>query len=405
MIRIAIVMLMGSRVKFIGVVTGVLFTSLLITHFQAIFCGIMTRTFALISDNAVVDVWVMDPAVEYIDEVAKLPSPALERVRSVEGVEWATKLYTGALRTRLPGGRFRSADVIGVDDATLVGLPARMVEGSALDIRQPDSVIVDRESARTLLRPAVRGAATDDGDADRLWGVNVGTSLETPTRPLLVGDEVMINDRRVRVVGTVDILPRFFKKGVFFTTYSNAVRLAPPERNQMSYVLVKARNGQDATQLARRIEATTGLKALTRAEFSAHTVWYYIKNTDIVGQIGMMTVIAVSVGTTITGLLLSMFTAENLRYYGMLMATGATTRTILSMVSAQAAMAGAIGFGLGVGASCTLGVVMSGTGLPFRLMWPSFIVTGVFVVVVCVLSGILSARQAVRLEPGIVFRG
>ncbi|MDX2116641.1 MAG: ABC transporter permease [Planctomycetota bacterium] len=407
MIRIAITMLIGSRVKFIGVITGILFTSLLITHFQAIFCGIMTRTFAMIADNQTVDVWVMDPAVEYIDEVAKLPSPSLERVRSVDGVQWATRLFTGSLRTRLPGGRFRSADVIGVDDATLIGLPAKVIEGTAFDVRQPDSVLVDRDSARTLLRPAIHGggSVTGGGDENRVWGVGVGTSLETPTRPLTVGDEVMINDHRVRVVGVVEILPRFIKKGVFYTTYTNAVRLAPPERNQLSYVLVKVREGEQATAVARRIEKQTGLKALTRDEFAATTIWYYIKNTDIVGQIGMMTIIAVSVGVSITGLLLSMFTAENLRYYGMLMATGATTRTLLSMVAAQAVAAGLIGFGLGIGASCVLGFVMSGTGLPYRLMWPTFLITGVFVIVVCVLSAIVSARQAVRLEPGIVFRG
>jgi len=406
MIRIAIKMLMGSRVKFIGVVTGILFTSLLITHFQAIFCGIMTRTFAMIADNQIVDVWVMDPAVEYIDEVAKLPSPSLERVRSVEGVGWATRLFTGSLRTRLPGGRFRSADVIGVDDATLIGLPAKVIEGSAMDIRQPDAVLVDRESARTLLRPATRGSGTvNPADENRLWGVGVGTSLNTPTRPLVVGDEVMINDHRVRVVGIVEILPRFIKRGTFYTTYTNAVRLAPRERNQLSFVLAKARDGENAISLARRIERETGLKALTREEFEATTVWYFIRNTDIVGQIGMMAMIAVSVGVSITGLLLSMFTAENLRYYGVLMATGATTRTILAMVAAQAVTAGMIGFGLGIGASCTLGIVMSGTGLPYRLMWPTFFITGAFVVVVCVLSALVSARQAARLEPGIVFRG
>jgi ABC-type antimicrobial peptide transport system permease subunit len=51
-----------------------------------------------------------------------------------------------------------------------------------------------------------------------------------------------------------------------------------------------------------------------------------------------------------------------------------------------------------------MGELMVSAGMPYRLLWPSLIITGFFVAVVCVLSGILSARQVARLEPGMVFR-
>ncbi|MBX3381715.1 MAG: ABC transporter permease [Phycisphaeraceae bacterium] len=394
MIRLAIKMLIGSRIKFLGIVAGVLFTSFLSTHFQAIFAGIMTRTFAMISDTSVADIWVMDPAVEYVDEVANLPPPALDRVRSVPGVKWATRLYFGSLRARLPGGRFRSVQVIGLDDASLVGLPDRITQGRPEDLRQPDAVIVDEYSCKNLLR-----ASLTDG-----WGSGITLDFAAPTRPLAVGDEITINDHRVVVVGKADILPRFIAKGTFFMTYSLATRIAPPERNQMSYVLVKAEPGVVVADLARRIGTATRLKALTADEFAANTVRYYIRNTDIVGQVGLMTLIAILVGTIITGLLLFMFTAENLRYYGMLMAVGATARTLTEMVLAQAACAALIGYSLGIGFSAVLGTLMKYGHLPYRLMWPSLLVTGFFVVLVAAISSMLSVRQALKLEPGIVFR-
>ncbi len=394
MIRLAIKMLLESRIKFLGIVAGVLFTSFLSTHFQAIFAGIMTRTFAMISDTSAADIWVMDPAVEYVDEVANLPAPALDRVRSVPGVKWATRLYFGSLRARLPGGRFRSVQIIGLDDASLVGLPEKITQGKAEDLRKPDAVIVDEYSCRNLLR-----ASITEG-----WGSGIILDFAAPSRPLSVGDELTINDHRVAVVGKADILPRFIAKGTFFMTYSLATRMAPPERNQMSYVLVKAATGVDPEALARRIEAATRLKALTADEFAANTVRYYIKNTDIVGQVGLMTLIAILVGTIITGLLLFMFTAENLRYYGVLMALGATSGTLTAMVLAQAACAALIGYSLGIGASTALGTLMKYGHLPYRLMWPSLFVTGFFVVLVAALSSFLSVRQALRLEPGIVFR-
>lgn len=394
MILFALRMLLGARVKFFGIVAGVLFTSFLCTHFQAIVCGLMTRTFAMIGDTNVADVWVMDPAVEYIDEVANLPGPAIDRVRSVPGVEWAARLYYGSLRARLPGGRFRSVQVIGVEDATLIGLPGRITSGHAEDLRRPDAVIIDTYSCRNLMRAAIDPPAVQRGAID----------LDAPSRPLDVGDELTINDHRVVIVGKADILPRFLTKGTFFTTYTRAVRMAPPERNQLSFVLVRGTPGQSADELAARIEATTGLKALSARAFAAATVWYFVKNTDVIGQVILMTLIAILVGTCITGLLLYMFTAENLRFYGMLMAVGATGGTILRMVIAQTLTAATLGYCLGVGASAALGQVMELAHLPYRLLWPSFLITAFFVLLVGVVASIFSVRQTLRLEPGVVFR-
>lgn len=394
MILFALRMLVGSRVKFFGIVAGVLFTSFLCTHFQAIVCGLMTRTFAMIGDTNVADVWVMDPAVEYIDEVANLPGPAIDRVRSVPGVEWAARLYYGTLRARLPGGRFRSVQVIGVEDATLIGLPLRITRGRAQDLRRPDAVIIDEYSCRNLMRAAIHPSAVQRG----------AINLDAPSRPLDVGDELTINDQRVVIVGKADILPRFLTKGTFFTTYSRAVRMAPPERNQLSFVLVRAAAGQNADELAARIEATTGLKALSARGFAAATVWYFVKNTDVVGQVILMTLIAILVGTCITGLLLYMFTAENLRFYGMLMAVGATNAIVLRMIIAQTLAAATLGYCLGIGSSAALGRVMALAHLPYRLLWPSLFITAFFVLLVSVVSSILSVRQALRLEPGVVFR-
>ncbi len=396
MIRIAIAMLLGARLKFIGLITGVLFTSFLITHFQAMLVGIMTRTYAMVDDMPIVDVWVMDPAVEYVDETAGLPATALDRVRSVPDVEWATRFYSGNLRARLPGGRIRSVNVIGLDDASLIGYPGDLSPDLQARLRSPDAVVADRASATTLLRPSL----AEPG----FGGSTPPIDLNSPSRPLAEGDELMVNDRRVRVVALTDMRPRFQNKGTLFTTYSRAVSRAPPERNLTSFILVKAAEGSDKQRLAREIAAATGLRALTSQEFARTTVMYYVRNTDIIGQVGMMTVISVVVGISITGLLLFMFTAENLRYYAVLTATGASNRMILAMVASQCAAVGFVGYGLGVGGSSLVGQFMLAAGMPYRLLWPSLIITGFFVALVCILSGVLSARQVARLEPGMVFR-
>jgi putative ABC transport system permease protein len=63
MLGIALRMLFGDRTKYLAILLGVTLTSLVITQQGAIFIGLMSRTFALITDMGDPDIWVMDPKV------------------------------------------------------------------------------------------------------------------------------------------------------------------------------------------------------------------------------------------------------------------------------------------------------------------------------------------------------
>ena len=67
--RIAIKMLVGDRAKYLGIIMGITFASLLITQQAAIFVGLMTRTYSAITDLGLPDIWVMDPKVQFIDDI------------------------------------------------------------------------------------------------------------------------------------------------------------------------------------------------------------------------------------------------------------------------------------------------------------------------------------------------
>src|SRR5690348_7712497 len=95
---IALKMLVGDRGKYLGIVMGLTFASLLITQQGAIFVGLMTRTFGAITDLSQPDVWVMDRKVQFIDDVKPMQDTELYRVRGVEGVAWAVPLYKGLLK-------------------------------------------------------------------------------------------------------------------------------------------------------------------------------------------------------------------------------------------------------------------------------------------------------------------
>ncbi len=392
-------MLLGERARFLGVVLGVLLCTFLIAHMLSMFSGMMKRSYALVSDIPEADIWVMDPAVEYVDEPSGMASADLSRVRSVPGVEWAVPLFAGSTRVRLPSGALKPATHIGIDDATLVGAPRELVAGDLRALRAPDSVLVDSVSAGTLLR-------TIDRRPERHPGWNA-PALDAPTRPMTLGDEMVANDHRLVVVGVAKLTPRFLARPVIYTTFNHAQAITPRQRNLMSFVLAKCREGADAaqvTRIARVIEASTGLRARTASEFADDTYWYYIRTTGVVARIGLMIAIGVIVGVSVSSLLLYLFTVDSARYYVTFLALGASQALIVAIVALQALVCGACGFGLGVGASALLGTLVKIDAMPYALTWPTMAFTGTVVLMVCVISAVLSTLKVLKLDIGTVFK-
>ena len=140
---LALRMLVGDRGKFLGLVFGVMFSTLLMSQQVSVFIGIMRRTASQILDVRDADIWVMDNKVRHIDEAPGLPDTDLWRVRGVAGVDWAVGMYKGQARARLADGNQRAVILQGLDDASLAGAPSEMLAGELADLRQPNAVIVD----------------------------------------------------------------------------------------------------------------------------------------------------------------------------------------------------------------------------------------------------------------------
>src|ERR1700692_3424537 len=94
MISLALKMLIGNRASCIGVIFGIFLATLLISQQSAIFLGLISRSYRLITDIPAPNVWVMDPATESEDKLRTLPMGYLDVVRSTLGVEWAVPLNT-----------------------------------------------------------------------------------------------------------------------------------------------------------------------------------------------------------------------------------------------------------------------------------------------------------------------
>ena len=381
---VAIKMLVGDRAKYLGIIMGLTFASLLITQQLAIFCGLMARSYGALTDLSLPDIWVMDSKVQFIDDVKPLQDTQLYRIRGVEGVEWAVPLYKGLIKARLDTGTFQTCNVYGLDDASLVGGPPRMLQGNLADLRRSESVIVD-----------------DVGAGDKL----AHFAADGKTRiPLHVGDTMELNDHRAIVVGICQVTRTWQSQPVVYTTYSRATLFAPQERKLLSFVLVKARPGENLATLCKRITAQTGLGAYTGSGFASKTWWYFMQNTGIPINFGIAVVLGFIVGTAIAGQTFYQFTHDNIRQFGALKAMGAGNGLLLRMILLQAAVVGLIGYGLGVGAAAFIGWRTGKTELAFMLPAWLLAFTGAAITLICIFSSLLSIKKVMSLEPAIVFK-
>jgi putative ABC transport system permease protein len=382
---VALKMLTGDTAKYLGIVFGVSFAALLMTQQAAIFCGLMRNTTSQIRDIQGADLWVMDRNVQFVDDTKPLSENALYRVRGVEGVRWAVRLYKGLGRARLEDGNFQQVIIIGLDDATLVGAPAkeqdRLIAGSLEDLRQPDAVIMDEFGWRYLYGP----------------------------QPFAPGKTIEMNDKRAKIVGLAKCNPTFQTFPILYCTYSQAVKYVPQERKTLTFILAKADDGVTPEQLCERIEQQTGdLQALTNDQFFWTTINYYLRRTGIPINFGITVALGFLVGCAIAGQTFYLFTIENLKQFGSLKAMGVSNRRLVGMILLQGLVVGVIGYGLGIGGAALFGFVFDNyvKSVPpaFYLPWQILVTTAAAVSIIITLSAAVSIRRVLVLEPAVVFR-
>ena len=275
---VAIRMLTGDRVKFLGLVFGIAFSTLLITQQLTRFVNHIFRGAVAVQEVSTADIWVMDPASRTADVIFPMPVTALDRVRAVPGVAYASPMLRSNATIRTPGGDLEGVTVIGVDDSALIGLPRRMTQGDRQSLMDPNAVFIDDTGARKLF-----------GDS-----------------PDVVGTELELNDQRAIVKGIVDSVPTFTAQVTLYTRYSNALGYVPGTRNRLSFVLVRSDGSTSAAALTARITKQTGLKARTSEDFARDGVDFIVENTGIPINFGITVILGVVVGVAIVGLTLSL---------------------------------------------------------------------------------------------------
>ena len=377
MLRIALLMLFRDRAKYVMLVGGLTFCSLLMTQQTSVFCGIMLWTTATVR-NIDAKVWVFDAKVEQVNEVIPLREIEVTRVRSVPGVEWAVPLYLGIEQARLSDGSFQNVQLTGLDTATFVGRPMEILKGRIEDLRLPDAVIIDQVGVEKYRKKGIH--------------IDIGTSFE-------------INDKRAEVVAICHENRSFLAQPYVFTTYDRALQYAKPQRKMLSCVLVEPKPGVPPKELAARISTVPGLRAFARDDLFWTTVRWYIRNTGIPISFGTVVIMGMIVGIAIAGQTFYLFILDNLRYLAALKAMGARMPILTAMVFLQSFSVGIVGFGIGVGLTTLFGLkVLKLETPPFFMPWQVPVGVAGIIMLICCFSALVGLRQIAKLEPAVVFK-
>jgi putative ABC transport system permease protein len=379
MYRLALMMLFRDHAKYLMLLSGVTFATLLIAQGSALFCGLMSWTFSSLK-NMRAEVWVADPKVEQVNDNKPLRDTDVDRIRSVDGVAWASPLYQANSQARLANGSSKLVTLVGLDPTTLAGAPRQLVEGDLDDLRRPNTVIIDEFGVERL--------------------------SEGLGRKIRLGDIFEINDREARVVGVCKAVRSFTGGPYVFTTYDRAIGLySPPQRKLLSFVLAAPAPGASPDEVAGRIREETGLRAYTENQFMWATVFWYVRNTGIPINVGLIVLIGFVVGMVITAQTFYSFVHENTRHLAALKAMGTSTFTLCKMLVVQSVSVALIGFGIGIGVVTLLGLQLLRLGkVPFLFLWQ--IPAGVLCAVLCfsLLAIIVGVIRIAWLETALVFR-
>lgn len=375
---IAIRMLTGDRVKFFGLIFGVAFSTLLIAQQLTIFVNLLLRGATPVHEVGTADIWVMDPAGRTAEITLPMPVTALDRVRGVPGVEWAAPLIRATATVRTAAGEIEPVALVGVDDASLIGLPRTMLAGEPGALADPDAVFVD----------------------------GIGAGRLFPNGRVL-GSRLELNDRRAVVRGIVDAVPGFTGTVILYTRYSNALEFVPGTRNRLSFVVARAAPGRDAQEVAAEITRRTGLRARTSREFARDGIDYIIERTGIPINFGITVALGFIVGVAIVGLTFSLFIRDNIRQFGALKAIGVSNNAIRLMVATQAGLVGLIGYGFGIILAVLLVTLGAANGEAFKgfyTPWQIPVIAAVTVMAMILLTGFVALRTVLKAEPAEVFR-
>ena len=368
--------LFHDRVRFAVTLTGIVFALVLIIVQFGLFLGFTTTTSNNI-DHSNADIWIVFHGVGYFDTGRMFSERKFYEVLSVPGVEQAEKYIQNFAYWKKPDGGVENVQVIGFHPGSGLGEPWNVIEGSALDVKLEDGVIVDE-----------------------LYKEKLGVHK--------IGDRVEIGDHRARVVGFTHGIRSFTTSPFVYTSFKNSLNYTRPEahEDQLAYILVKVTPGFTSDEVLKNLRTRlTDVDIYSSQEFSRRTRFYWMFTTGAGLAVLTAALMGLIVGIAVVAQTIYAATMDHIREYGTLKAMGATNGYLYRVLIEQAVWSAVLGYGFAMVAAYFIVKASEKGGALILMPLPMKIGMLFLAVFMCIAAALVSINKVTRLDPAMVFRG
>lgn len=395
--------------RFLVAQAGIMFAVSLVTIQVGIFNG-FSRSVGVLIDRSAADIWVSSNDMVNLELTLPIPAGHLKLAQQVAGVERAEPLLLGGGTWRSPAGKITTVRLFGFATGGQLFNPSPLIAGSLDSLKQPYTVIADKATLDSLGVSRLGEQANIGSLGTELVGLTEDTQSIASSTYLFSAIETA---KAISTGGRTANLNCRFQEGDFSctNTYEQSTQANPTptpltDTDPITYVLVKARSGEDIAALKQRLERSLpDTMALTREEMASRTRSYWIERTGVGFILGLGAAVGVVVGMVIVGQILYSSVSDHLKEFATLKAMGVSDRIVYGIIIRQALWMAVLGYipslalcvGLGFWTFSTQGIMI--------LITPTTatVIFGI-TVVMCVSAALFATQKVTRVDPAIVFK-
>jgi len=375
MVDLATKSLLHDKLRFLITVSGVAFAVTLVFVQVGLFLGLLDNASVTI-DHISADLWVTSRNTPNVDFAHTFSETAVQRVRSIPGVERADNLILWFMTVNLPSGAQEGTLVYALDDFRRWNIPWNVESGDLEDLKRGQYFFLDASAVKR-------------------YG------------PFSVGEYREILGQRMKIVGRTKDALSFTTTPISFMDFDRAQKLSPDLlKNKTTYVLVRLAPGADAAavkaEIARRLPYND---VYTKKEWAARSRRYWVQSTGIGLNMYITVFLGCLVGVVVVAQTLYTSTMEHIKEFGTVKAIGGGNFDIYRILGKQASIAAVAGFILGALMAFALRPAIAKIDL--KLIIPPVFAGTVFVgaIAMCLAAALISFRKVASIDPALVFRG
>lgn len=391
MVSIARKNLFEDLPRFLIAQAGILFAVSLVTIQTGLLKGFTQSTTTLI-DKSQADLWVASKDITNFELTLPIPYERLAQAQKVEGVAKAEAVILNGGLWRNSEGKISTIRVIGFDPKGELFRLGTITQGSLNALSKPYTIIIDKTQLKTL-------GLSQDGDVGQIGSVQATLAGLTNGIQSIASSPYLLTSLQTAKAYS-------YARPIFDEKPTTPAITSLNNSDNITYVLIKAKPGQNLQVLKQRLEeALPNTLAFTTTEIANQTQNYWVRRTSIGFILGLGAIVGIVVGIVIVGQILYASVSDHLKEFGTLKAMGASDLATYRIIIEQALWMAVLGYlpgmalciGLGTWTAATQGVVI--------LITP-VMAGGVFALTVfmCIGSALFAIQKVNRVDPAIVFK-